>query len=102
MTEVSNETFDENIESVPVPAAPPSLGRVKFFNAQRGYGFIHDMIQNVDCFVHHSNLIVSHPSTYRILYQGEYLSFVPFVTPRGIEAQQVQGVLGGPLMCEGL
>ena len=48
-------------------------GRViRFFN-RKGYGFVRDLNDNTDYFVHNSEILVK-DGIYRKLYPGEYVS----------------------------
>jgi cold shock protein len=75
------------------------IGWVKFFSAQKGYGFLTDVQSNQDAFVHFSSLQRRTPG-WRGLYKGEYVSFTPQVSDGKTAALDVTGVRGGPLMCE--
>ncbi len=39
------------------PIDPVHTGKVNFFNASKGYGFIHDMVTNTNIFVHQNELL---------------------------------------------
>ena len=80
-------------------------GRCKWFNNRLGYGFItvdnsseHNNVPS-DLFVHQTNI---HPntSTYRTLRQGEYVSFSLSRDDNTVQAVNVTGVNGGPLLCD--
>ena len=76
----------------------PEQGRVKWFNAQSGYGFIADT--NADLFVHHSALKTK-DDQFRYLVEGEYVEFSTETMDDGrTTAVSVTGIRGGPLMCE--
>lgn len=75
------------------------LGRVTCFCPQRGFGFIQDLDDNVDYFVHYSSLAPGQPG-FKVLYVGEYVEYQPEETARGHSARAVTGVRGGPLMCQ--
>lgn len=80
-------------------------GRCKWFNNRLGYGFItvdNSSEQNnvpSDLFVHQTNI---HPnsSTYRTLKQGEYVSFSLSRDDSSVQAVNVTGINGGPLLCD--
>ena len=75
-------------------------GQVKWFNNKKGYGFITDLDDARDVFVHHSGLHVG-SEVYRTLHQGEYVEFQDSTDPTGKQcAVGVQGIRGGSLMCE--
>ncbi len=88
-------------------------GVVKWFRDNKGYGFISvlgrlhgemELEPGRELFVHHSDV---HPesSTYKTLIKGEYVSFVLKHRQRAdeteIQAADVRGAYGGPLMCDG-
>ena len=89
-------------ESTPTESTPPfgnHIGRViRFFN-RKGYGFIEDLQDNNDYFVHNTEIMVS-SGTYRKLYPGEYVSYT-LVEREGKQiCSQVRGILGYPLLVE--
>ena len=76
------------------------LGCVKWFNNKTGYGFITNMDNRKDVFVHHSALNVE-GNQYKYLVQGEYVSFDLVKSKDNSScAGNVTGVNGGKLMCE--
>lgn len=77
----------------------PQTGRViRFFN-RKGYGFIQDLQDNTDYFVHNTELRVQE-GCYRKLYPGEYVSY-SLVEREGKQVcSQVRGILGYPLLVE--
>tara|TARA_B100000963_G_scaffold336328_1_gene331272 strand:- start:270 stop:659 length:390 start_codon:yes stop_codon:yes gene_type:complete len=84
-----------------------NVGRVKWFNGKRGFGFITDLDDASDVFVHHSGL-VTNKDCWKNLMKGEYveysLSSDKEVTEGSSEprvvARNVTGIRGGPLICE--
>ena len=63
----------------------PLLGRVKWFNNQKGYGFIvHET--DPDIFVHHSAIQME---GYRTLKQDEVVQFELVSTSKGLQAVNV-------------
>ena len=70
-----------------------------------GYGFItvdnSSELNNVpsDLFVHQTN-ISPNSSTYRTLRQGEYVSFSLSRDDTSVQAVNVTGINGGPLLCD--
>lgn len=64
------------------------LGKVKWFNAEKGFGFI-DSGQGQDIFVHYSQII---QKGYRSLNEGDEVEFELHETEQGIQAKQVSKV----------
>ena len=64
-------------------------GVVKWFNAEKGFGFITPDDGGKDLFVHFSEI---QGSGYRSLDEGQRVSFVAGEGPKGPQAQQVQAV----------
>ena len=50
------------------------VGRIKWFNSPRGYGFVTNVRTNEDFFVHHSGISVRE-ECWKTLYPGEYVSY---------------------------
>ncbi len=66
----------------------PLVGRVKWFNNQKGYGFIvHET--DPDIFVHHSAIQME---GYRTLKQDEAVQFELVTTSKGLQAVNVTRV----------
>ena len=63
-----------------------AIGTVKFFNAEKGYGFI-SREQGEDVFVHYSNI---QGRGYRSLEQGQKVEFDVAPGRKGEEAQNVR------------
>ncbi|MGH9024320.1 MAG: cold-shock protein [Acidimicrobiia bacterium] len=63
-----------------------ATGTVKFFNAEKGYGFI-SREQGDDVFVHYSSIL---GSGYRSLEQGQRVEFDVAPGRKGEEAQNVR------------
>lgn len=61
------------------------LGKVKWFNAEKGYGFI-NRGQGEDIFVHYSQII---EDGYRSLQEGQEVEFDLTETDRGLQAKNV-------------
>lgn len=78
-------------------------GQVKWFNDRLGYGFctVIDNGRNKgrDIFVHHSG-IRPLSSNYKTLRKGEYINFNIMNGHNGLQAIDVTGIRGGPLMCD--
>ena len=66
-----------------------TTGTVKFFNAEKGYGFISLEEGDKDVFVHYSNI---QGSGYRTLEEGQKVEFDVAPGRKGDEAQNVRPV----------
>jgi CspA family cold shock protein len=62
---------------------------VKWFNDQKGYGFISPDDGGDDLFVHHSNITAE---GYRSLQDGQKVEYEPGQGKKGPEATNVHGV----------
>ncbi len=60
-------------------------GRVKWFNNEKGYGFI-DYKENEDVFVHYSAI---NQDGYKSLSEGQYVEFRLLETTKGYQALDV-------------
>jgi CspA family cold shock protein len=67
---------------------PMATGTVKFFNAEKGFGFI-SREGDADIFVHFSNI---QGDGYKSLAEGDKVEFVVAPGKKGDEAQQVRVV----------
>jgi len=76
-------------------------GRVKWFDNRKGYGFINNLSNNAEVFVHHTGL-KSQNGVFRTLYPGEYVEFdIHFDSQSNRDyAVNVSGIQGGSLLCE--
>lgn len=77
-------------------------GQCKWFNDKLGFGFITICEGNDkgrDIFVHHSGIKPLN-SNYRTLKKGEYINFNVVDGLNGLQAVDVTGIQGGPLMCD--
>lgn len=61
------------------------LGRVKWFNNEKGYGFI-EYKENEDIFVHYST--INHEG-YKTLSEGQLVEFTLLETSKGYQAVDV-------------
>ena len=64
-------------------------GTVKWFNDQKGYGFIAPDDGGDDLFIHHSNI---DGEGFHSLQEGQKVEFVGAQGPKGPEATQVRPV----------
>lgn len=77
-------------------------GSTKWFNDKLGYGFIticDGDEKGKDIFVHHSGVKPLN-SNYKTLRKGEYIQFNIVNGMNGLQAIDVTGIKGGPLMCD--
>lgn len=77
---------------VPIPGRNESIvatGTVKFFNAEKGYGFISRGEQEQDLFVHYSQI---EGAGFRSLEEGQQVEFEVGEGRKGEEAQSVRVV----------
>ena len=78
------------------------MGQCKWFNDLLGYGFVticDGTEKGKDIFVHHSGIKPLN-SNYRTLKKGEYLNFNVVNGLNGLQAIDITGINGGPLMCD--
>ena len=64
-----------------------SLGTVKWFNEQKGFGFIAPEDGGKDLFVHHSNIEMQ---GYRVLHEGQKVEYEAGEGRKGPEATNVR------------
>ncbi len=62
-------------------------GTVKWFNADKGFGFIAPDDGSPDVFVHHSAILTD---GYRSLQENQRVEFTATRSPRGMQAEQVK------------
>lgn len=77
-------------------------GQCKWFNDKLGYGFVticDGKDKGKDIFVHHSGIKPLN-SNYKTLRKGEYIQFNVIDGMNGLQAVDVRGIGGGPLMCD--
>lgn len=65
------------------------IGRVKWFNTKKGYGFITREDSDEDIFVHFTSIM---GDGYRALEKGEDVQFELVEGPKGLQAQNVSKV----------
>ena len=95
----SNQVFDEVIDQVEFGDV---VGNCKWFNKKLGYGFITVYTgdhKGKNIFVHHTGIqpLNSH---FKTLRKGEYINMNIIDGKNGLQAVDVTGVCGGPLMCD--
>ncbi|MFB3891685.1 MAG: cold-shock protein [Phycisphaerae bacterium] len=66
-------------------------GKVKWFNAAKGFGFIQVEGQEKDIFVHHTAIKAE---GFRTLNEGEEVTFELVQGPKGLKADNVQRAPG--------
>ena len=64
-------------------------GKVKWFNEQKGFGFISPEGGGKDLFVHYSN-IIAQGSEFRTLNEGQNVTFDKMDDPKGPKAVNVK------------
>ncbi len=75
------------------------VGRViRFFN-RKGYGFIRDLNNDDDYFVHNTEIICKE-GVYRKLYPGEYVSYNLIEREGKQVCSEVRGIMGNLLLVE--
>ena len=62
-------------------------GTVKWFNAEKGYGFISQPNGGADVFVHHTAILMS---GYRVLEEGQTVEFDVEEGEKGLMAKSVR------------
>ena len=63
-------------------------GVVKWFNDEKGYGFITPSDGSADVFAHFSNIVQE--SARRTLFEGEQVEFDITQGPKGLQAENIQ------------
>lgn len=64
-------------------------GKVKWFNASKGFGFINRLDDTTDIFIHYSQI---NQKGYKTLNTGDDVSFVVFETKNGLQAKDVSKI----------
>jgi cold shock CspA family protein len=98
---VAENDYEEIVESSDHGSM---IGNCKWFNKKLGYGFITVYTgdrRGVNIFVHHTGIKPLN-SNFRTLRKGEYVHFNIVDGMNGLQATDVTGVLGGPLMCDNI
>lgn len=68
-----------------------NTGRVKWFNSQKGYGFITDA-EGVDIFVHYTGIAGADSKNFKTLNNGAEVTFDTMEGAKGIQACNVEEV----------
>ena len=92
---ILNEVIEKEVSGI-------IIGQVKWFNDKYGYGFItinDGPDKGKDIFVHHSGIKPAN-SNYKTLRKGEYVNFNIIKGLNGLQAIDITGINGGPLMCD--
>jgi len=66
-----------------------ATGTVKFFNSEKGWGFIASDEGGDELFVHYKNI---QGSGFKTLEQGQKVEFISEKTDRGLQAKDVRAV----------
>jgi len=66
-----------------------ATGTVKWFNAEKGYGFISQPDGGADVFVHFSAIDMN---GYRVLEEGQQVEFEVQEGPKGLQAASVKPI----------
>ncbi len=86
VTEPAADTLTDRPSEPTATTSGQETGTVKFFNAARGYGFIHRPTGGTDLFVHHSNIAAA---GFRTLPEGAPVTYRVADGRRGPEAFDV-------------
>jgi cold shock CspA family protein len=100
--DVNNDVHIVIEEEHPESKIGSYMGQCKWFNDLLGYGFVticDGTEKGKDIFVHHSGIKPLN-SNYRTLKKGEYLNFNVVNGLNGLQAIDITGINGGPLMCD--
>jgi len=65
------------------------LGTVKFFNSEKGWGFITEDDKHEDYFFHHSSIVME---GFRNIADGQKVSFDPEKDERGLKAKNIKKI----------
>lgn len=98
--------MEEEEEPIIVNDVPVTIGeytgQCKWFNDILGFGFLticSGPEKGKDIFVHHSGIKPLN-SNYKTLKKGEYIIFNIIEGAKGLQAIDITGIEGGPLMCD--
>lgn len=102
LTEQNEDILHIVEEEISVMVVGKYVGQCKWFNDLLGYGFVticEGTDKGKDIFVHHTGIQPLN-SNYKTLRKGEYLNFNIVTGVNGLQAVNVTGINGGPLMCD--
>ena len=74
-------------------------GQIKFFDRDRGFGFVTRLADKIDYFVHFNDIKPSQ-KCWNVLFEGEYVEFGIRAGPNGFQASDITGINRGSLLCE--
>jgi len=92
-------TEENTMEQNSIQEFGTKIGRVNRFFNRKGYGFIHDLNDDIDYFVHNTDIRCVE-GIYRKLYPGEYVSYNLVERDGKQVCTDVRGVMGFPLLVE--
>jgi CspA family cold shock protein len=102
METIEQTEIMEVIETKEEPQMCTYTGQCKWFNDKYGYGFVTVCMgpeKGKDIFVHYTGVNPNN-SRYKTLRKGEYIEFNIVEGKNGPQASDIQGIGGGPLMCD--
>jgi len=73
-------------------------GIVKFFDAQKGWGFITPDLGGPEVFVHHTALVQK--TGFRLVNQGDHVEYTTEPTDKGLRAINVMVIKAAPIQPE--
>ena len=99
-TTTANESETVTATTSDLTVGETYVAKVKWFNNTKGYGFVTVLDNEVDLFVHHSE-IKPHTQCWRTLITGEYIEVTVGHDNNGKPCgHSVTGIKGGQLLCE--
>jgi len=97
--ELSKEDIEHSKEENTMQEFGTHVGQVvRFFN-RKGFGFIKDLNDDTDYFVHNTEIVLKGDG-YRKLYPGEYVSYNTVDREKKKVCTGVRGIMGYPLLTE--
>lgn len=85
--EDAEEVFREAIRKSQIESGPRTMGKVKWFNDSKGYGFIQCPGYHLDVFVHWPEI---QGEGFKTLAEDQVVNFALYEGPKGPEAKDVQ------------